>query len=106
MIKDVLVPELEKRFGLGSFRTGESPIVVFPAEQPDVGDVQIWDEDDDLINNLQKDTVYFVWSGPHDAETLGVAFAGCSAAIQGGIIRVRGFPAENRARIAVRLPGP
>ncbi|MHC4645044.1 MAG: hypothetical protein ACYTBJ_06065 [Planctomycetota bacterium] len=46
MIKDGLIPELEKKFGTGSFQTGESPIIVFAAKHPEVGDVQIWDDGD------------------------------------------------------------
>jgi hypothetical protein len=49
MLKEVLVPELEKKFGAGSFRTGESPLVVFPAKHPDVGDVRIWDEGGEAV---------------------------------------------------------
>ena len=48
MIRDVLIPELERRFGAGSSRIGESPVVVFPAKHRDVGDVQIWDDSDEV----------------------------------------------------------
>jgi hypothetical protein len=46
MIRDVLVPALEKTFPNRGLRTGEPPdaIAVFPAAHPDVGDVMIYDD--------------------------------------------------------------
>ncbi|MHC4504729.1 MAG: hypothetical protein ACYTFI_15600, partial [Planctomycetota bacterium] len=45
----MLIRELEKKFGAGSFRTGESAAVVFPAKHADVGDVEIWDDGEEAI---------------------------------------------------------
>ena len=43
MLKDALVPELERVFGVASFRRGNADyiIAVFPAVHPEVGDVEI-----------------------------------------------------------------
>jgi hypothetical protein len=48
MIRDLLIVELGKKFGAGTFQTGKAPAVVFLAKHPDVGDVRIWDDGDEV----------------------------------------------------------
>ncbi len=50
MIRDVLLPILTKRFpGLFSIaEPGTEPCVTFPAKHPDVGDVQIYDDREEI----------------------------------------------------------
>jgi hypothetical protein len=58
MIKDVLVPELSRRFaGLGSFTgTPPEPIAIFPAKHPDVGNVTVYDDGDEATVRIEKIT--------------------------------------------------
>src|SRR5262245_48711562 len=50
MISDVLIPKLQQRFSGRGLRVGSapSPFAVFPAAHPEVGDVQIYDDGDEL----------------------------------------------------------
>lgn len=56
MIKDVLISELKKRFPTRSYQEGSSPetIAVFPAAHPDIGDVTISDDKDEIIIEVGK----------------------------------------------------
>jgi hypothetical protein len=50
VISSILIPELQKRFAGRQLRIGSAPTAcaVFPAIHPDVGDVEIFDEGDEL----------------------------------------------------------
>lgn len=50
MISTVLIPILEKRFPDRGMRVGSppAPCALFPAMHPDVGDIQIYDDGDEL----------------------------------------------------------
>jgi hypothetical protein len=49
MIRDILLPALSERFPGRGMRIGTppEPIAVFPAVHPAVGDVNIWDDDEE-----------------------------------------------------------
>ena len=49
-LSSVLLPKLKEHFADRSFRSapGESPMAVFPCEHPDVGDIEIHDDVDEL----------------------------------------------------------
>jgi hypothetical protein len=58
MIKNLLVPELERRFPNRGLRLGTSdgPVATFPAMHPDVGDVTIYDDRDEATVAIGKIT--------------------------------------------------
>lgn len=49
-ISDLLIPALRERFADRGMRSGSSDteIAVFPAAHPEVGDLAIWDEEDEV----------------------------------------------------------
>jgi hypothetical protein len=51
MIADTLLPALREKFPESGMRCGSPPdaIAVFPAAHPEVGDVSIWDDGDEVI---------------------------------------------------------
>jgi hypothetical protein len=54
MIKDKLLSELKKNLPQEGFRTGTSPdpIIVFTAKHPNVGDLSIWDDGDEVTVSI------------------------------------------------------
>ena len=59
MISDYLTPKLKARFSDRSMKlakAGEGPVAVFPAIHPDVGDVEIFDDGDEITVVLGRFT--------------------------------------------------
>ena len=50
MIRDVMLPELQSRFPNRGLRVGESSnqIAIFPAAHSEVGDLEIWEDGDEV----------------------------------------------------------
>jgi hypothetical protein len=68
MLRDVLLPALEKSFPNRGLRTGQPPdlIAVFPAAHPDVGDVTIHDDGDEAIVQIGDISHgHFGWDDPN-----------------------------------------